>query len=60
MRHHNNFPLTATPGGNGTTIYNAPQLSARHTTGAANLAEKLVPVTGSVKSAVTLTVALRT
>jgi len=60
MRHHSNFPLTATPDGNGTTLYIAPQLSARQTTAAASRAAKLVPVIGSVSSAVTLIIALWT
>jgi len=60
MRRHSNFPLIVTPDQNGTKLYNVPQLPARYPTAAASLAVKLDSVTGSVKSAVTLTVALRT
>ena len=43
MRHRSNYRLTATPNGNGTTLYIAPQLSARHITAAASLAQSWSP-----------------
>ena len=59
MRDHSNFPLTVTPDENGTTFYSVRQLAACHPTAAQSRALKLGSVTGSARSAVTLTVALR-
>lgn len=62
MRHHRNFPLRAAlvgaASGKGTTIQNASHLAALHKPDAASLRAMLVPVAGSVSSAVILTEAL--